>query len=121
MKKIIIALSLGLLPLVSGCQTLARVSGSEQVATYDEKTLITLELGFQQAMVFILAANDTGNLTNNQKAQLLPKVVQARAFLVKAREAYDTNSRAEAAINQNRAALAIAEIVGLLEQWKVIK
>lgn len=121
MKKLIIALALGSLSVLGGCQTIARLSGNEAVSVADEKTLLVAEGAFQQSLILIQAGVRANYISPAQAQVLIPKVKAAKDALDKARQAYDANERAEGAIASNRAFIAVAEVVVLLEQWGLIK
>lgn len=118
MRKLLAALAVLAMPL-TGCATVAAVSGQEQIVTYDERALLTAEVSFGTALDAIAAANTISAITPDQAKALLPKVEKAKAALDKARTLYDANRTAEG--ETGSAVLAVAALLQTLIELGVLK
>lgn len=115
MKKLLTALAIVLMPLsVTGCATIAAQSGQEEIATYDERALLTAEVAYGVALTAIGNADSIGLITPEVAATLLPKVEAAQAAIDKARALYDANRLVEAGSASDSAVLQVAAVLQLL-------
>ena len=126
MRNFFRALAVGLLllagaPALAGCAALASLSGQSQLATADEKALIAAELAFSAATDALRAADTAGLITPEKAAQLIPVYRSAYAALLRARQLYDANQTAEAAIATNDAVTAVTTLAGLLAELGIIQ
>lgn len=116
-----LALALSAASLTAGCATLARISGQEQAATYDEKALLTAELAFDGALSAIQAADAVGAITPDRARTILPLVQRARAALTTARALYDANQAAETGAATQSALVATAALIQALIDAGIIR
>lgn len=115
MRKLLAAIALALLPLgLAGCATLAKASGQEEVATLDERALLTVEVSYGVALTSIAYADQAGLITPPQAAKILIAVEDAEASIDKARALYDANRLVEANGATTSATLQVAALLQLL-------
>jgi len=115
MKKLLAALAIMVMPFaVTGCATIAAQSGQEEIATYDERALLTAEVAYGVALDSIVAADAFGLITPEVAEKLLPAVEEANAAITKARALYDANRLVEAGAASNSAVLQVASLLQLL-------
>jgi hypothetical protein len=121
MKKLITALAVIAMPFaVTGCATIAAQSGKDEVATYDERALLTAEFAYGAALEGIATANTFGLISPEVATEILPKLESAQAAITKARALYDANRLVEAASASDSAALQVAILLQLLIDAGVI-
>ena len=112
MKRLLIALAIASAPMALGaCSTLSVAVSS----TADEKALYVAESAFKGAVLSVEAAVDSGQLKgeNAQKASMY--LSQARAALLKARQAYAISDAVTAKSNADLAISLLANIGTLIK------
>lgn len=121
-RAIGLALAVFALPVaVSGCATLARVTGNEQAATYDEKALISAELAYSFVLQTVSAAAATGALDADEARQIAPVIDQAQAAIVRARAAYRAGNSLEASVATRDVIAQVAAATALLEAFGLLR
>ena len=122
MKQILAALALGVGFLtMTGCATIAARSGQEQVATYDERALLTAEVAYGVALESIATADAFGLITPEVAQAILPKLEVAQAAIERARSLYDANLLIEAGSASDSAVLQVAALLQVLIDAGIIE
>ena len=99
---------------MTGCATIAAQSGNGEIATYDERALLTAEVAYGAALQGIINADAAGLISPEMAEKLIPHVQAAQAAVTKARALYDANSFAEAASASDSAVLQVAALLQIL-------
>lgn len=111
-----IALALAIAaPVLSGCAYLSRATNNEQVSTYDERALLTVELAYSFVLTVVNNAAAVGAVDQPTAERLLPALAQADAAVRRARALYDAGNTAEAALATQDAVAQVAALTALLE------
>ncbi len=119
-----IALALAVLALpvaVSGCATLARITGQEQAATYDEKALVSAELAYSFALQTTIAAVQSGALDAEQRAEADRLFTAAQAAIVRARTAYAAGNSLDGSLATRDVIAQVAAVTALLEAAGILR
>lgn len=121
-KSILAAVALAAFAVgASGCSTIGRLTSNEQVATYDERALITAELAYGFLLTAVNQAAALGMVGEEEAAQILPVLQSTQAAVVRARAVYDAGNAADAALATQDAIAQVAALTALLEQLGVIR
>lgn len=120
-RSVALALGLALAAPVAGCASLAARVGNEQLATYDEKALLTAEIAYDGVLTTLQAANAAGAITPERARVILPLLQRAQAALQAARRAYDANQQAEAALATGDAISAVGAVVDALVEFGILR
>lgn len=119
MKAIMKALGLSLALLVAvpaaGCAQLAGLTKNEQVATYDEKALLALEVSYGFALERIISAGQSGLIDKPTAQVLVPLLNQTEAAMSKARALYAQGQAAEASLATSEVFVAFTALVDALK------
>jgi len=116
MKKIALALALALLPIsAAGCAQLAGLTQNEQVATYDEKALLTLEDLYGFALDRVIIAGRSGLIDQDAAAKLVPLLDNVEAAVKKARKLYADGAALEASDTTAAVFAALAQLTAALK------
>jgi len=124
MKKLLAALVIQIMAgslAVSGCSTIAARSGQEQVATYDERSLLTAEIAYGTALTAISNADAVGLITPEVAESLIPMLEAAQESIEIARSMYDANRLVEASAAGDSAVLRVAALLQLLINAGILK
>jgi len=108
-------------PSVAGCAQLAALTQNEQVATYDEKAMISVEALYGYALDQAKAAATSGVLTANQAAKVSALLAKAKDGVAKARALYDKGVDAEASPKTAEALSAVNAVIAALVELGAIK
>lgn len=108
-------------PSLAGCAYLSGLTGQQELAVADEKSLIAAELAFDGALSAIIAADRAGLITPDNAPRIQDALLEAREAILAARRAYDANQEAEAALATNDAVRAVSILAGLLVDLGLIE
>lgn len=122
MKAILAALALALTaPALAGCSTIATWTQSEQVATYDERALLTVELAYSFLLTVVLQADQMGAVSAGDAARILPVLEQVQAAVQRARSLYDAGNAVDAAVATQDAVAQITSLTALLQELGLVR
>lgn len=126
MKKFLalIVMPLALLatvPGLTGCAQLAGLTQNEQVSTYDEKALLTLERLYAFTLDSVLRAGNAGLINQSLAAKLVPVLNEADAAMQAARKLYADGAAVEGSAATARVFAALGELTAALAEAGWVK
>jgi len=108
-------------PSLAGCQTLAAISGNKDAATFDERSLTTVEMSYSVILNTVITAGQNGLIDAPTAAKLSPALAAVEAEMKRARALYDLGDTVSGSFATQSVFLQLATVLQLMQSAGVIK